>query len=177
VIESQEVSQGRLVLGFRAGITLGDPGYAALALFNLMWGGDTSSRLFRKVREQAGLCYYIGSHLEPLCGLVFVSAGVDAADLEPVLASIEAQRLDLAQGRMTVAELENAKSLLAGRLTALDDDRPGLARFCHRQQLGGASTDRDRLRRELSAVTRQQVAEAATRASLDTVYFLKGEGS
>lgn len=177
VTESQEVSQGRLVLGFRSGTTLGDPCYAALALFNLMWGGDTSSRLFRQVREQAGLCYYIGSHLEPLCGLLFVSAGVEDADCAPVLAGIEAARLDLAQGRMTTAELENAKSLLAGRLTALDDDRPGLARFCYRQQLGGASADRGRLRRELSAVTRQQVAEAAARASLDTVYFLKGEGS
>ncbi|MFA6110902.1 MAG: insulinase family protein [Candidatus Latescibacterota bacterium] len=174
VIESQEVSQGRLVLGFRTGIRLGDPCYAALSLFNLTWGGDTSSRLFRKVREQAGLCYYIGSHLEPLCGLLFVSAGVEEADLEPVLASVEAQRLDLAQGRMAAAELENAKSLLAGRLTALDDDRPGLARFCYRQQLGGASADRDRLRRDLAAVTRSQVAEAAMSVTLDTVYFLKG---
>lgn len=174
VIESQEVSQGRLVLGFRTGIRLGDRCYAALSLFNLMWGGDTGSRLFRKVREQAGLCYYVGSHLEPLCGLLFVSAGVEEADLEPVLASVEAQRLDLAQGRMTTGELESAKSLLAGRLAALDDDRPGLARFCYRQQLGGASADRDRLRDDLAAVTKAEVAEAAISVTLDTVYFLTG---
>ena len=40
-------------------------GFAELVVFNNLMGGSMSSRLFRKLREEHGLCYSIGSHSTP----------------------------------------------------------------------------------------------------------------
>ena len=53
--ESLPVTQGKLCLGFRTGITSDDPRYPALLLTNAVYGGTTSSRLFRNVREKMSL--------------------------------------------------------------------------------------------------------------------------
>ena len=53
--------------------------YPALVLLNLILGGDAPSRLFKHLREEEGLCYYIASHIEALSGLLFVTAGIEAS--------------------------------------------------------------------------------------------------
>jgi predicted Zn-dependent peptidase len=174
VTEREQVSQARLVLGYRTRTQLGSPAYPALALFNLVWGGDCGSRLFRHIRERAGLCYYIGSHLEPLSGLVFVAAGVETADSDAVVDAIEAQRQHLAAGHVLPAELHGARSLLLNRLAALDDDRAALVRLGYRNLLAGIPLGRQTVRQSLAAVDRAAVAAAAAELRLDTVYLLAG---
>ncbi|MEW6754398.1 MAG: pitrilysin family protein [Candidatus Latescibacterota bacterium] len=172
ILERQEVSQGRLVQGYRTQTGLADPDYPALGLLNLLWGGDSQSRLFRTLREERGLCYHVGSYLEPLCGLLFVTAGVEAADFEAAIGGIADQLEALRAGRFEPGEVEAARSLLRHRLLRLEDDRAGLARLHYRQRVAASSHGRRELGRAVDAVTPEALCRVAQRVKLDTTYFL-----
>lgn len=172
ICEHQEVSQGRLVLGYRTPIRLGDPEYPALALFNLLWGGDSHSRLFRYLREEGGLCYSIFSSLDPLSGLLFVTAGVEEEDGEAVFRGIEAQLEAIRRQEFAPAELEAVRTLLLDRLESLADDRAGLAQFYYRYSLVCRPCSRRQFSARLAAVKPEEVSRAASTLELDTLFFL-----
>lgn len=174
LFEKQEVSQGRLILGYRTWTNLLDADYPALVLFNLLWGADQQSRLFRTLREEEGLCYHIASHLETMCGLLLVTAGITVADYDAVLTGIHAQLEAIRQGKLAENELVTARSLLNNRLLMLDDERGGLVDFHYRQRIAGGTGSRNRFARQLETVTLREVSQVACRLELDTVFFLHG---
>ena len=49
--EDMPVNQGKLVIGMRSGVTLHDPDYPAMLMFNEIFGGGVTSKLFMNVSE------------------------------------------------------------------------------------------------------------------------------
>lgn len=172
IAEAQRVGQGRLIMGYRTGTGLADGNYPALALFNLLWGGDGNSLLFRSVREKSGLCYSIASWLEALCGMMFVTAGLEEEDLLEVLEGIDGQLEEVRKERFEVGELEAAKSMLKRRLFELEDDREGMVRFHLRQGMAGRNATRAWICRKLDEVTPFDIGEIARKLELETTFFL-----
>lgn len=170
--ESHDLSQGRLVLGYRTGIAMADEDYPALVLFNALLGGDAQSRLFRHLREEAGLCYEIGSHLEPLCGLLFVEAGIEPDAYTEVCAQIEGQLALLRQGALNPGELDLSRQLLQRSLWALDDSCGGMVRFYYQQLLAGIWIGRSAWQQRFEEVDADALARVAAKVQLHTSFFL-----
>ncbi len=53
VEEEMDVTQGKLVLGFRLGEGMEEPDMASLSVFNAVYGSGATSKLFMNVREKA----------------------------------------------------------------------------------------------------------------------------
>ena len=176
IVDTDELSQGRLVFGARTSIGLGDPAFAALAVFNHLVGSDSHSRLHRTLREEAGLCYYVGSFLEPLCQLMFVEAGIDTGDYVEARSSIEQEFQAIAEDGPGDEEVARAKTQLTQRLSSLPDDRDALMRFYLARRIGVAAIARTTLAGQIQSVTAKDVREVARRVQVDTVYFLAGNG-
>lgn len=178
VVERDDVAQGRMVLGYRCAVALGGPqreGYPALALLNLILGGDVHSRLYQRVREDAGLCYHIASYTEPMGGMLFVEAGVEPGDREAVRAQVAEQLRQLRSHGPEALELARSRALALQRLDAYDDAREGLVRFHYYRQLAGTDVSRARLRQALCRVDVQAVRQVAAQLEFDTDYFLAPE--
>ena len=169
--EFQGISQGKLVQGYRTKINIVDPNFPALVLFNALFGGDAHSRLFRFIREEDGLCYFIESQLEPICGLLFVTAGIEKDDFSEVSHKIGAQLNKMRMG-VGADELERVRSLLLKRLIALQDDREGLVRFYLHSSIADLELSRDELRQGLEAVRCEDISNVARKVELDTIFFI-----
>ena len=176
VREQLDVTQGKLCMGFRTGITGADPDYPALVLLNAVFGGGTTSKLFTQVREARSLCYYASSGIEKHKGLLTVSAGIDFDRYEEALSAILEQLDHCRNGEISEEEfLAARRSLDAG--IRMQADAPGaLESYYLGQAVSGLSESLDDLRVRLLAVTREELARAAEKLSLDTVYFLEGVG-
>ena len=172
ILECQDVNQGRLALGYRTPVTLADPAYPALALYNAILGGEAQSRLFVHLREEAGLCYSIGSHLEPLCGLLLIEAGIEAPDYARVREAIGEQLEELSATRVPAAELDRVRRVVLTCLVALNDSREGLVRFSYLRSLVGQPGSRREFRERLLSVTSEDIRAVAQTVALDTVFFL-----
>ena len=94
--EQMDVAQANLVIGWRLGECMEDPDFPALYVFNDIFGGSPSSKLFLNVREKLSLCYYASSIIDLRKGILLVSSGIhlkncDAAKNE-IIAQLEAVR-------------------------------------------------------------------------------------
>ena len=132
---------------------------------------------FLNVREKRSLCYYASSALEKMKGLVLVSSGhrvwpVPARPGTRILAQLEAVR----RGEIEDWELEGARRHPhRGATWSTLDDQGRLEEFWLGQTAAGLDTGIEELVEGLKAVTREQVAAAAQKLELDTVYFLNGK--
>ena len=80
--ERLNVQQGKIVLGFRTGITRKDDLYYPLLMYNGILGAFPHSKLFQNVREKESLAYYASSSLESTKGLLLITAGIDFANYD-----------------------------------------------------------------------------------------------
>ena len=117
VTESMDVTQGKLVIGMRTGITASDPDYPALVLLNSVYGSGVTSKLFVNVREKRSLCYYASSAVEKFKGLMIVSSGISFDQYETARDAILAERDACRRGEITPEEANRLGCELAKRFT------------------------------------------------------------
>ena len=74
----KDIEQAHICLGF-PGLSIGDPRNYALSIFNSVYGGAMSSRLFQKIREESGMAYTVYSYPNAYtdCGMLSVYAATN----------------------------------------------------------------------------------------------------
>jgi predicted Zn-dependent peptidase len=89
-----------------------------LAVLDAIFGGSTSSRLFREVREKRGLAYSVGSYNEQFTdqGMVATYVGTRAENVEEACSIIGAEMARLRSEPVSDEELARAKESVKGRL-------------------------------------------------------------
>ena len=177
VFECQAVREANVVLGYRTQVAYGADStddYPALVLLNLMLGGDGPSRLFKHLREEEGLCYYIASHIEALSGLLFVAAGIEAAAYSEVRDKVEQELQSLSAGGFDGREIEWARHLLRARLLGLAEDREGFFRYQLREGLIGGRQSPETLWQRIEQVGVEDLTRVAGGIVADTAFLLHG---
>jgi predicted Zn-dependent peptidase len=140
---------------------------------NGLFGGTPVGKLFKKVREEASLCYAVHSVTERTKGLVLVQAGIDAANYARARRLILRQLDDLCAGAVTREEASLALGVLVSAWRGMHDSPGALIDFAVERALHGLPPDLDGFVRRLQRVTVRDVARAARTVKLDTVYLLR----
>ncbi|CDQ19681.1 Predicted Zn-dependent peptidase [Halobacillus karajensis] len=172
VMEREEVNQGKLHLGYRTYTKFGDDDYYALQIFNGIFGGFPSSKLFMNVREKHSLAYYAASRFESHKGLLLVFSGVDPKDFDQAKSIILEQMDAMKQGDFTEKQVEETKEQVINQLQETMDNANGLIEVLYHQMLSGAEMPANELIENIRTVTKEQVVQMAKKIELDTIYFL-----
>ena len=173
--ETMDVNQCKLSMGFTTPITNQHPDFAAMQVFNALYGSGMTSKLFMNVREKLSLCYYAGSGYYGSKGIVTVSSGIEADKYETARAEILRQLALTADGEITEAELSAAKQGLISGLRSVPDAPGALENFYGTAYIANMRYDLPGYIEAISAVTAEDVARCAKTVALHTVFFLKGE--
>ena len=114
---SKETEQYHICFG-APGIARDDDRRFALGVMDTIFGGSTSSRLFREVREKRGLAYAVGSYNEQFTdqGLVATYVGTRAENVEEACSIIGREMARLRSEPVSEEELARAKESVKGRL-------------------------------------------------------------
>ena len=175
VSERMDVTQAKLAIGLRTGITAESGLYPAMVLLNTVYGGGVSSKLFNNVREKLSLCYYASSAVEKYKGVMVIASGVETADLPRAEREILRQLEDCKNAIITEDELESARRYALSSLRVGLDSPGRLEDFALGQAIAGLTETMEDLAERLRTVTRHDVAAAARTLTLDTVFTLEGE--
>jgi len=173
--ETMDVNQGKLSMGFTTPINNQHEDFAAMQVFNALYGAGMTSKLFMNVREKLSLCYYAGSGYYGSKGIVTVSSGIDERNYETAKAEILHQLALTAAGEITAAELSAAKQGIISGLRSVPDAPGALENFYGTASIAGMRYDLPGYIEAVSAVTAADVARCAASVKLHTVFFLKGE--
>ena len=175
VVQTMDVSQGKLCMGFITPITNRSPEFPAMQLMNTILGAGMTSKLFVNVREKMSLCYSIGSGYYGSKGIVTVSAGIDF-DKEDLVKEEVLRQLDACRdGNITEAELNAAREALVSSLRSTNDSPGAIEGYYATAALSGLKMTPEQYIARLWDVTLEDVVSAARQLSLHSTYFLKGE--
>lgn len=175
LVETMDVAQGKLCLGFTTPIQADQPEAAAMQVLNGVLGGGMTSKLFQNVREKLSLCYSIGSTYYSGKGVLAVYTGIDF-DKEPQARQEILHQLALCQeGTITDQEIQAAKESLLSALRGTHDSPGTIEGYYLSSILSGLNRTPQSHSQALEAVTKEQVVAAARTLQLHSTYFLKGE--
>ena len=172
--ESMDVTQAKLCMGFTSPITNQSTAFAAMQVFNTLYGAGMTSKLFMNVREKLSLCYAIGSGYYGSKGILTVSAGIDTDKEELARREILAQLDACRNGDFTVQELDAAKEAILSSIRAVHDSPGAIEAYYSTAALSGARLSLTDYRAAVENTTAEQVAEAARSVRLHSSFILKG---
>jgi len=172
IIETDDIQQAKLHIGYRTHCTYKDDDYYALQVFNGLFGGFPSSKLFINVREKNSLAYYAASRIESHKGLLLVFSGIDANDYEDAREIIEQQMTAMKNGDFSLDELEETKDLVINQLLETIDNPRGIVELLYQQVLAGKRITPEVLIQNIKKVTKDDVVRVAKNIKTDTIYLL-----
>jgi predicted Zn-dependent peptidase len=146
------------------GIVREDERRFALAVLDSVFGGSTSSRLFREVREKRGLAYSVGSYNEQYVdsGLVATYVGTREDNVEEACAVIGAELERLRSAPVSAEELARGKENVKGRLVLSSESTAArMTRIARAVLFGLPIESLDEMLAKIDAVTVDELAELA----------------
>lgn len=167
VISMMNKAQADIAYGFTT-IVRSDPAYYAYTLMNNALGQyGIGGRLGDSIRERQGMAYYVFSSFDAnvVEGPLVIRAGVNPANVERAIGSIDEEIRRMATDGMTREELADCKQYLIGSIPRLLETNGAIATFLQTAEFFGLGLDHDlRLPSLLDSVTLDDVNAAARRA-------------
>ena len=164
VVAQRDSEQAHLVLGCRSLARRDERRFALEVLGNVL-GGGMSSRLFYRIREEAGLAYSVFSYTSEFAdtGMFAVYAGCNPQHIHRVLELINTVLAEVARNGISEQELSRGKGMAKGALVlAMEDTGSRMHRLgLGEMQFGNQFTVDETLER-IDKVTVDDVAAVAT---------------
>ncbi|PKL01548.1 MAG: hypothetical protein CVV56_00775 [Tenericutes bacterium HGW-Tenericutes-1] len=173
VPELNDVKQAKLFLGFRSEIRIDSKDYLAMSVFNTLFGDSDQAKLFRTIREEQHLCYYVSSSYDSNKGVVFISMGVEPGN-EDLASRLAIETLEkIKSGEFSEEDLAFAKSFQIKRIRQRDDSILTLSAMdFYFRNLYGVSYDTLQLVQSIDSLSKEDIMKCANSLILDTYYYL-----
>ena len=175
VYEHQNVTQGKLVLGFFRGHSVSDRDYHVMQVLNTVYGAGVTSKLFLNVREKLSLCYYCSSAENGQKGYMTVSSGIEFANEKKAADEILLQLDNIKNGILTEDEISDAKLALIDSAERVGDSTGSIMNWYFSCVMNEEMITPEEKIERFRAVTKEQIVRMARDIQLDTYYFLCGK--
>lgn len=175
IIEKQDITQSKLNIGYVIDTCFVDDEHYAMTVFNAIFGGISQSRLFKKVREENSLCYYVSSSYDAFNGILIVNAGIDGNDYHKSIELIDEQLTDLQNGNISDEEIHVAKIMLQNSLRKTNDEAGSMMALAYNRDITGKKETSEEYIEKLLQVTKEQIIEVSKKIKKDTIFFLTGK--
>lgn len=166
VIPMMNKAQADIAYGFTT-IKRADPSHYALLLVNNVFGQYAlGGRLGASIRERQGMAYYVSSTIDPniVEGPMMIRAGVNPANVDRAVSSIDAEVTRLVDEGLTSKELDDSRQYVIGAMPRALETNAAIATFLQQVEFFGLGLDYDvRLPDLLRAVTLDEANHAARR--------------
>lgn len=163
VFYPKETEQYHICVG-APGIARNDERRYALGVLDAIFGGSTSSRLFREIREKRGLAYSVGTYADQYLdrGMVAMYVGTRPENVEEACAIIGRELELLRADGVSDEELARAKEHVKGRTVLGLESTPGrMGRNARSALFDLPFLSLDEIIAKVDAVTAGDVAELA----------------
>lgn len=135
-IHNKNTDQAHLILGVRTFNAL-DKRNSTLGVIEGILSGGLSSRLFKKLRDEMGICYYVraNKHEATDSGVFTVSTGVNNARIKEAIVAILEELKKLKNELVSPKELNKVKQHLIGSMALSLESSDSLAEFFGEQEI------------------------------------------
>jgi predicted Zn-dependent peptidase len=161
--QQKDTEQFHIALG-GPGIDRSDERRYAITILDAVFGGSTSSRLFREVREKRGLAYAVGSYTQQYVdsGLIGLYVGTREDNVQEACEIIGRELASIHADGVTDDELDRAKEHVKGRMVLSSESTAArMGRIGKAVLFDTPLLTLDELLEKVDGVTGEEVAELA----------------
>jgi predicted Zn-dependent peptidase len=132
----KETDQTHLIIGVRT-FPIGDPRTSVIDVLSTILGKGMSSRLFSKMRDELGICYYVTADQDAHTdhGVFEISAGVDNSRVRQAIEGILGECERLKTELVSDIELKKAKDCISGHTFLNLETSDARGEFCAYQEV------------------------------------------
>lgn len=175
VSESMEMEQAVVVLGFTVEMAKTAHQRAVLSVYDEIFGGSSTSKLFMNVREKEGLCYYCSSYPAGRKNILFVASGVEQGAEDKAINAIYREVEAMKQGDFSDYDLQNAKNSIIRSLLSAESNLNSISGYLLGQIISEDSATIEESVTLVSNVTHDEVIAIAKTVTPELEYILGGE--
>ena len=164
-IKQKTTEQTHICIGL-PGLTVDDPRIYQVVLLNTIVGGNMSSRLFQKIREEKGLAYSVFSYHSSYqkAGLFAVYAGTAHKQVDELISNVFTILKQVQQDGVTKKELNKAKEQLKSNLMmGLESTNNRMSRLGRNELLLEKHLSLDDLVDQVNQITLDDLNELASK--------------
>lgn len=172
IVESMDVTQGKLVIGLNINIEDEKQKYDAL-MYNMILGGSATSKMFQNIREKEHLAYVASSMYIRHKNNIFMNCGIEIDNYEKTVELAKKQLEDMKKGDFTEEEIENAKKGIIASIKGIEDEQDTILTYYFGQELTKNKVTLEEYKEIIEKVTKDKILEIAKNIEVDTIYFLK----
>ncbi|MGL4997406.1 MAG: M16 family metallopeptidase [Cetobacterium sp.] len=162
-IINQDTNQVHLCVN-TPGVSNKAVGKVAMSVISNVLGGNMSSRLFQKIREERGLAYSVYSYTSNFDegGLFTVYAGTTHEDYKEVISIIEEELKELKENGITEKELNRSKNQFLSMVTfGLESSKGKMTRMASSYFVYGYVRDIETVIKEIQDVNLEDIRKVA----------------
>lgn len=174
VIEKQDITQAKLNLGYTIDCDFISDNHYAFSVFNAVFGGFSQSRLFKVVREENSLCYYVSSSYDAFNGIMLVNAGIEGKDYQKTMDLIKQELSEMQAGNIDQNDIDTAKKMLKNALIKANDEPGSIISLAFNRDITHKEETNEEYLEKLMNVTKEQIIEVSKKVKLDTIFLLTG---
>lgn len=168
-MDYKETDQTHLVIGVRTFPVL-DKRVPTMHVLSTVLGRGMSSRLFAKMRDELGICYYIKTDHNAFTdhGILSISAGVDNSRVEEAVKGILSECVRLKNEPVPEEEIKKAKDYIAGTTMLELETSDARAEFAGFQEVMKKRIDLPaKIIEEINKVTAKDIQDLAKEIFVD----------
>ncbi len=172
IVEKKDISQVHLCIN-SMGVSSTDEDRYKYSIISNILGGNMSSRLFQKIREERGLAYSIYGYISTFKegGLFTVYAGTTSKDYKEVMELIYEEFKEIKKNGVMEKELERAKNQFLSSMTfGLENSRARMSRMANSYLTFGEIKTVEEIMGEIEKITCNDIKEVAQKM-FDERYF------
>jgi len=159
----KDTDQAHIILGLRS-FPYGDKRNLVLRVITGVLSSGMSSRLFHKLREELGICYYVHALNSPSTdhGEFGIASGVDPKRIDHAVKAIMSELRRLKEELVPLEELKKAKTSLISKIRmSLETSEKVLDYFATRAIFYRDLKDPKEIEKDISAVTPKDIQNLA----------------
>jgi len=168
-VRNKKVDQTHLFLGIRA-YDLLNKDVAIVSMIANVLGSGMSSRLFNKLRNEMGVCYYVRADNESAIdhGFLALSAGVDTKRTKEVVEVFLNELKKLKEELVGEEELKKVKDSITGKMYLGLESSDSIAQYVGFQELlkNKINTPEEKIKK-IKAITSQDIKRVANKIFVD----------
>jgi len=171
--EDDNINQSKLAVGIKVyDMDDYEKKYTLNALSYIL-GGSGDSKLFKKLREENSLCYYVSCSPSMLSSDMIITSGIDKDSYDKAIELIKETILDIQNGNITDEEVQNEISVYINSCLEIYDSPSSIINnYLSHEYLGNDLID-DKINMA-KMMTKDKIIELSKKIKIDTVYLLKG---
>ncbi len=171
--EDFETKQSIIYMGFKIkDFTLYDRLYASL-IFNYIFGGGSSSKLFMNIREKHSLCYSVHSNISGNYNVMTVTSMIDSKNKDKFVKLVYDELKNMQDGDFPINEIENGKHFYINAILSDEDSLNSMINSVMKKEMMHFDLPEERIEK-IKKISKEDIVSLANKIYPDTIYMLKG---